>query len=403
MADRSLTRLLIGERATPRRRAALIALVIGVIAVHGCVTQGVFDSVAEFGRSDAMPPRMEVTYVREMEPSAPPVAAPAAPPAPVERVAAASAPKKKPKPKPPKAASAPEPTPEPPAPVVAEAGAAVASAASASDLTLAAQSGASAPSAPASEAVAVADAASAPVVAAAASAPASGASAFEWPVSTRVSYIVNGYYRGDMNGSAQFEWIRQGTRYQIHLEAIIGNEVLTVGYRRMFSEGDVTERGLVPQRYDQEAKLGFQTPRRATLRFEPDGVVLANGNRGELIPGVQDTVSQFVQLTYVFSTRPELLTIGGTIDFPLALPHRVGVWTYDVVDHETLDTPFGPLDTVRLKPRRRSASGNEILIEMWFAPALRYFPVRLRLTQANDDASYLEMVIKQRPEMAAGS
>ena len=140
-----------------------------------------------------------------------------------------------------------------------------------------------------------------------------------------------------------------------------------------------------------------------SLRFEPDGVVLANGNRGALLPGVQDTVSQFVQLTYVFSTRPELLTVGRTVDFPLALPHRVGVWTYDVIDHETLNTPFGPLDTIRLKPRRRSMSGNELAIEMWFAPALRYFPVRLRLTQANDDASYLEMVIKQRPEMAAGS
>jgi hypothetical protein len=396
MVGRSLKLLFGGKRAAPRRRIALAALVLGVIAVHGCVTQGVLDRMAEFGRREALPPRMEVSYVREMALSAPPVAAPAAPAAPIAQAMAPAAPKHKPKPKPkpPKAASAPEPTPAS-APVLAEA--VPASAASAPAETVVAQAPASAPAASAP------DAASAPMVAAAASTPASGATAFEWPVSTRVSYIVNGYYRGDMNGSAHFEWIRQGTRYQIRLEAIIGNDVLTVGYRRMFSEGDVTDRGLVPQRYDQEAKLGFQTPRRATLHFDHDGVVLANGDRRDLVPGVQDTVSQFVQLTYVFSTQPELLTVGRTIDFPLALPHRVGVWTYDVVDHETLDTPFGPLDTVRLKPRRRSMSGNELAIEMWFAPALRYFPVRLRLTQANDDASYLEMVIKQRPEMAAGS
>ena len=40
-------------------------------------------------------------------------------------------------------------------------------------------------------------------------APARGAG-FEWPASTRVSYVLNGNYRGEVNGRAQVEWIRIG-------------------------------------------------------------------------------------------------------------------------------------------------------------------------------------------------
>ena len=42
--------------------------------------------------------------------------------------------------------------------------------------------------------------------------------------------------------------------------------------------------------------------------FDADAVVLANGERRERWRGVQDTASQFVQLTYLFTMRPELLT-----------------------------------------------------------------------------------------------
>ncbi|HEY9067260.1 MAG TPA: hypothetical protein VIO33_19920, partial [Burkholderiaceae bacterium] len=124
--------LLGGEHASPWRRVAAVALVLGVIVVHGCVTQGVLERMGDLGRSEAMPQRMEVAYVREMELSAPPVAAPAAP---VEPTAAVAPPKKKPKPKPkpPKAASAPELAASEPATVVAEVASAAASAASAPD------------------------------------------------------------------------------------------------------------------------------------------------------------------------------------------------------------------------------------------------------------------------------
>ena len=367
--------------ARVRRRLALGLLALIVLVIHACVTQRVIDSVAEFDKDVAMPPRIEVAYVRDMALSAPPPSAqPAAPPAaPRPRVRRAA--------KPVHPASAPQQTPtieEPPV-AASEPASEAASAPRLADAT---------PPAPATS--------DTPAAASAPDAPASAASApaFEWPASTRMSYILTGNYRGEVNGSAQVEWIRQGARYQVHLDLVVGPSVAPIITRRMSSDGEITETGLSPRRYDQDTKVVLRERNRATILFEPGSVVLANGDRRDSVPGVQDTASQFVQLTYVFSTRPELLRIGGTVDIPLALPHKVDVWTYDVVEEETLNTNFGPLPTIHLKPRRRSEpKANELSAEIWFAPQLRYLPVRIRISQGAEN--YLDLLISKRPEIAS--
>jgi hypothetical protein len=241
--------------------------------------------------------------------------------------------------------------------------------------------------------------ASAVVAATPASAAASAVAAFEWPASTRMSYELTGNYRGAVSGSAQVEWIRVGSHYQVHLDLIVGPSIAPVITRRMSSDGEITAEGLAPRRYDQDTKVVMRERHRATIVFEPGSVVLANGERRDTVPGVQDTASQFVQLTYVFSTRPELLRIGGTVDIPLALPHKVDVWTYDVVEEETLYTSFGPLPSIHLKPRRLVPRPGELSAEIWFAPQLRYMPVRIRISQ--DVETYVDLLIAKRPEMGA--
>lgn len=383
--------------APPRwRRAALVVLTLVVIAVHSCVTQGVAERMSDFGQAQPpAPSRMEVTYVREMELSAPPVVAPAAPP---PAAAVAAKPKR---PKAPKPASAPQPRIEPaPEPAAAEPALAAASApdegasaALASAAPAASEAVASAASAPASS--------PAPTMASAtpAASAASGAAAFEWPVSTRVTYILTGNYRGEVKGSAQVEWIRVGSRYQVHLDFIVGPSFAPVVQRRMTSDGEIGAEGLQPGRYDEETKVMFGNWRRRSIAFEPETVLLPNGQRRARIAGVQDTASQFIQLTYLFSTNPERLKVGNTVDIPLALAHRVDIWTYDVVAEDTIHTSFGPLQAFHLKPRRPpDSSSNTLTVEIWFAPQMRYLPARLHVTQ--DAQTYADLVIDRRPEMA---
>ena len=160
--------------AAPKRRAAALALVAGVVLVHVLVTREVLERMDEFAAASAMPPRIEVTYVRELELAPPPAVAPVvvAPPPPRRR-AAAAAPAAPPAPE--AAASAPQTVAEP------------------------------APSVPTPEPV-PAPVAEAPPAAttdeAAAAAPAD-AQAFDWPLSTRLTYGLTGNYRGELHGDAQ--------------------------------------------------------------------------------------------------------------------------------------------------------------------------------------------------------
>ena len=242
-------------------------------------------------------------------------------------------------------------------------------------------------------------AASLPVVAAAvpASAPASAVDTFGWPPSTRISYELTGNFRGEVYGSAQVDWVHVGERYQVHLDVVVGASFAPLYSRRMSSDGRLTDAGLVPERYDEESKAAFRDRKRASVTLEPDAVVLNSGQRVERVPGVQDTASQFVQLTYLFTRHPELLKPGGTIELPLALPRRMSLWTYDIRDAEPVTTPFGAIDAVPLHPRRESRKGDELSATVWFAPSLKYLPVRIRIQQ--DAETYIDLMIKQRPQL----
>ena len=376
--------------ARGRRRFAWVAVVVVVVLLHGAVTRELAARMSDFDLAHAMPERIAVSYVRTIEPTAPPPAARAIampqPPRSPRRVArAASAPET--------ASTAPEliavapPASDVPPP---EAVTAVDAATAAAELAIAARTAmaASAPSEIAAAAVAQAEPASDP------------ASTFEWPASTRVSYVLTGNYRGEVSGQAQVEWIRLDDRYQVNLDLLIGPEFAPLITRRMTSEGSIAASGLVPARYDEDTQVVFRDRRRVSVGFEPDAVVLADGQRRERLDGVQDTASQFVQLTYLFSTRPELLRVGATVAFPLALPRTMDRYVYDVVEEQSLLAPFGRLQAFHLKPRPRGPrKSNELSAEIWIAPELRYLPVRIRIEQ--DAATFIDLMISTKPEMAA--
>jgi len=232
--------------------------------------------------------------------------------------------------------------------------------------------------------------------------PASGVASgepFDWPASTRVTYVLTGNYRGEVNGNAQVEWIRVGSRYQVNLDFVVGPEFAPIIARRMRSEGDLTADGLAPNQYDEDTQVMFRERRRVRVMFEPDAVVLANGDRRERLRGVQDTASQFVQLTYLFTTRPELLRVGGTVEVPLALPRNVDRWIYDVIEEVEIQTPFGPLAAFHLKPKRVRPMSRDLTAEIWFAPQLKYLPVRIRVEQ--DPQTFVDLVIARKPELAS--
>ena len=209
---------------------------------------------------------------------------------------------------------------------------------------------------------------------------------------------MNGWYNGEVLGQAQVEFLRQGWRYQVHLDVTIGPGFAPLATRRMSSEGRIDGQGLVPSRFDQLTWQVIGRSRSARLEFDDQGITLQRGQRVPSAPGVQDSASQFIQMVYLLTTRPELREPGRSIEFPLALPHRVDRWAYDVVASEKLDTPLGPQPTVHVKPRR-AASPDALSVEIWYAPQLQWLPVRIFIRQ--DANTWMDLKLDRPPEQSA--
>lgn len=353
-----------------RRPLAWCAVLLAVLWVHGWFGERLLEGLADWDTADAGPQRIEVAFVRELQPSVPPAVRPRPLPNPKPKRKAG-----------PPAHAASRPAPDTPAEDAdREVANAAEPAASAPDevplFVVAAEP-------PASQASAPDPAASQPANA-----------AFEWPPSSRLSYAITGHYNGPVEGSARVQWIRAGNRYQVHLDT----RVALIATRRMTSDGELTPQGLRPHRYDEETAMLFGAPRRVTVRFEDDRVVLNSGRAVPRPAGVQDTASQLVQLVWLFTTNPQQLQPGNRIELPLALPWRVDTWVFDVLDPETVQTPFGDIPTVHVKPRRPAQAGNVLTVECWFAPGLQYLPARIRVQQ--DSTTYLDLVLDKPPLQA---
>ena len=227
-----------------------------------------------------------------------------------------------------------------------------------------------------------------PVAAASAAPPASspgpGDAPFlaSWPSDTRLTYKLGGNYRGELHGSARVLWQREGTRYHTAVEMSAG----LLASLSFTSQGDITEGGLKPEVYEENVR-----GRRRGVRLGED-VRLNNGDRIARPEAVQDTASQFVELGHRFSTGQVKLVPGAQVNFSMARPGGIDEWTYDVIGEETLHLPrLGPVPTLHLKPRPLSKPRGPISAEIWYAPSLQYLPVRIRITQGNDN--YIDLMV----------
>ncbi len=371
-------------RLSRRTSAALAGLALAVLTLHGLVLDEMAERLSAWREVRPMPPRLTAAFVRALQPATPPPVG--RPPAAVPAVLPAPAPGAAPAAQAPSTpASAPEPS----------ASAAVASAASAPAATVEPASAASAPLLPL---VATASAASAVSAAAAASAPGDFQPGPEWPASTRLDYKLRGNYRGAVTGRARVEWLRDGRRYQVHLEVAVGPGFAPLIARTMSSEGVLTPQGIQPERFDEDTRVLLAARRRLTLQFLGPELVFPNGRREWAPAGVQDAASQFVQLTWLFLTGRETLAAGREVRLPLALPRKLYAWRYVIEGEETLETPMGPLAAWHLRPLVEN-TGSDLRAEVWLAPSLQYLPVRLMIRQ--DEQTWIDLMLQSAPLQAA--
>jgi hypothetical protein len=218
----------------------------------------------------------------------------------------------------------------------------------------------------------------------------------QWPADTRVNYKLTGYFQGELFGSGQVQWTREGTageRYQVRVTIDAGLYEL-----RMTSLGRVSPEGLLPEAFEEYSKRVLASARIRPLKLEEQELVLEGGRR---VPrpaaqpqAVQDTVSQFIDLGHRFTEGRAKLQEGEVVRIWLGRPGGLDEWVYDIGPAETMNLPrIGAVTVHQLKPRPLANPRGTITMSMWLAPSLQYLPAKIRI-QLNPEA-FAEIIAEQ--------
>jgi Protein of unknown function (DUF3108) len=219
----------------------------------------------------------------------------------------------------------------------------------------------------------------------------------EWPADTRVSYVMTGFFNGELHGSGIVQWTRSGLlkeNYQVKVRANAPG-LFTLS---MTSQGKLSPTGLLPEAYEEVIDLTGVPNRVRSLRLEEKSLLSNNGNRfarPTTAPwSVQDTVSQFIDVGHRYQQGREKLEEGRTLQVWLGRPGGLAEWTYDISAEQSVFLPkIGDVKVHHLKPRPLATPRGPYTMEMWLAPSLQYLPVKVRFNI--DTQSYVDLLAVQ--------
>lgn len=198
------------------------------------------------------------------------------------------------------------------------------------------------------------------------------------PGSVRLVYELSGQARGfPYSAEALMTWQQEAQRYEARL--VISSRLL-LSTRTMSSVGELDAQGISPRRFSDRSRSEQAT------HFQPEqGRIVFSNNAPQAAwqPGVQDRLSLFFQLAAMLAGEPSRFAPGTQVQVPTAGGREVDTSVFTVLGPSTQALPMGAQATVALRRERRRE--HDQTIELWFAPALGYLPVRIRITQANGD------------------
>lgn len=219
--------------------------------------------------------------------------------------------------------------------------------------------------------------------------PPGASTALTIPGSVRLKYAMTGRSKNmDYSAFAQLDWLQDGQTYDAKMVV----SALFLGSRSMSSSGRITADGLAPTRFLDKAR----SERAAHFQADQGKISFsANTPDAPWLRGAQDRLSVFLQLGSLLAGAPASYPVGASVSLYTAGPREADTWTFTVEAEETLKLPAGEAATLKLtrKPQR----DYDQTVEIWFAPAMSYLPVRSRITQQNGDFIDQQLRVVEKP------
>ena len=197
------------------------------------------------------------------------------------------------------------------------------------------------------------------------------------PASVQLKYKMTGLSKGlTYHANGELSWRNAGSSYDAYMSV----SALFLGSRSLASRGQVSAEGLAPTRFSDKSRT------EVAAHFEPDKGQIsfsANTPSAPWIKGAQDRVTVFLQLGGMLAGNPAGFPPGASISLYTVGPRNADTWTFIVEAEEQMSLPAGEMATLKLTRKPRGEYDQKV--EIWYAPALGYLPVRSKITQQNGD------------------
>lgn len=250
------------------------------------------------------------------------------------------------------------------------------------------------------------------------------AQTINWPPAAELRYQLKAQLHGfPLKGEAVLRWhwnLDTATNSEPGTPAGNTTPALTKGVYRIRSEtkvallgtllqaesqGRIDHAGLHPTQFT-EKRLNKAEVR--TQFDDANGVIHFGDGIADtsLTQGAQDRTSVTWQLAGLARHAKETWQTGKEILIPVSSRRDVETWHFKVLGMEVLPTVLGELPSLHVSKiavnndnaDANAASSREQQIDLWFAPGLECYPVKISFTDA--DGSHVEQIITQISRIA---
>lgn len=208
------------------------------------------------------------------------------------------------------------------------------------------------------------------------------------PPAAELHYSITAMQKGfPVDGKGWMQWQAGNGNYSaaVKINAMLVGQIL-----EQESQGKYDARGLAPMAFTEQrlrkkpAAANFDRQLKQ-IRFSENDQAYA------LKQGEQDQLSVIWQLSAMARSAPKTFKPGAKWSFPVAGPKKVSSWDLELVKQEPVRTPLGEFQTMHITKRIHESKDEQV--DIWLAPELEWYPVKLRIAKANGD--YVEQTLEK--------
>lgn len=209
------------------------------------------------------------------------------------------------------------------------------------------------------------------------------------PPAAELSYGIRARQGGlSISGESEMQWLPDGKRYTLSIEtrAMLVGKILDEK-----SEGAIDAWGVAPARYTEQRFKKETTS--VTFNRETRLISFSASDRSYPIHGgEQDRASVIWQLIAVARAAPAKFRNGSSWNFFVVGQRDADPWTFKVDAQEKVTGPDGDVMAWHVT-RNPPPDSEEQQLDIWLAPALQWYPVKLRFTEGGGD--FIEQTLRQ--------